>query len=256
MAFIWTHFGQLKNTRQDDKYLYLINEKNEERKISLSKYAPAIPKIKEKINACKGYPIQIRTSQNTGNWGTDIWFSDISLSDTDVVDTGKDTSDETVDELKRKIKFLEALIEQLEEEYAGLSPVEKKNADKWGEILQEQNIVGDVLHFRCTGHAARTLALRMGIVHEGRIWLKIINQIRRNIFTVELDDFNNRKAIMALGFEDETFFVATVEWPHPKYREACVSMGVNETKIKQDQNYSLEALAKTYLDVDAWLNSK
>jgi len=256
VKYIWSNFGLLKSHREDEKYLYIINDKKEERKISLAKYAPSIAKIRNKIDVATGYPIQIRTSQNTGNWNTDIWFSDLSISDTAVDDAGNDTSEETLEELRAKIKFLEALIEQLEEEYAGLTQVEKDDAEKWAQILKEKNIIGDTLHFRCVKHAARTLALRMGIINEGRIWLNVLHQIRRNIFMVRMDDFGDKKAIMALGFDKETLFVATVEWPHPEYRNACISLGINETQLKQDKTYSLEDLARTFSRVDKKIKEK
>lgn len=79
MGFAWNNFGILADSNEDDRYLYIYNQNGEWRKISKSKYSPAIPNLKAKIETLKGKPILFRTSQNTATWSTTEWFSDINI---------------------------------------------------------------------------------------------------------------------------------------------------------------------------------
>jgi len=283
MGFIWTNFGKLSDSNDDGRYLYIINDSGNRRQMSLAKYAPSIPKIKEKINILKGEYIQIRTSQNTGSWSSDTWFSDLSLADTKVLDSGGDISDETFDQLQEKIiqanrradkereKRIEAsnraesyqakyneesgkniVLEEkyaaLEEEFDELSKMEQKVVVEHGEKLNKLNIVGELLDFQCKGHPLKSLALRQGIVHSGRLQLRILKKIKRNLYEVELPKYKNQRVPMALGFDSHTFFIMTVEWSSSDERDSLKELGYNETKLKSG-NYSLEELANIYKKV-------
>ena len=81
MGFAWNNFGILdySDEDKDGRYLYIYNTKGDWRKISKSKYAPAIPNLKAKIETLKGKPILFRTSQNTSSWSPSEWFSDINI---------------------------------------------------------------------------------------------------------------------------------------------------------------------------------
>jgi hypothetical protein len=79
MGFAWNNFGVLDDWDEDPRYLYIFNQNRDWRKISKSKYAPAIPNLKAKIETLKGKPILFRTSQNTSSWSTTEWFSDINI---------------------------------------------------------------------------------------------------------------------------------------------------------------------------------
>ena len=79
MGFVWSKFGSLTGTFEDDRYLYITNATGEQRQISISKYSPAIPNLRKKIELLIGKNCIIRTSQNTGNWSEEKWFSEISL---------------------------------------------------------------------------------------------------------------------------------------------------------------------------------
>ena len=82
--FIWSEFGVLDHwSLADDGTLFIYNDQNQFRKMS-PKYGLTIQKIIEKSDALKGYNVQIRTSQNTGQFSILEWFSDLSLSDTKV----------------------------------------------------------------------------------------------------------------------------------------------------------------------------
>ncbi len=278
MGYIWTNFGQLSGSDDDGKYLYIINDSGDRRKISLAKYASSIPKIKEKINMLKDSPIQIRTSQNTGSWSSDTWFSDLSLADTKVLDSGGDISDETSAQLQEKIiqankradkehelrvqaseraeSYQEKYNEMsdqytaLEEEFDELSKMEQKVVVEHGEELDKQNIVGELIDFQCKGHPLKSLALRAGIVHHGRLQLRIIKKIKRNLYEVELPGYNNQRTSMALGIDSQTFFIMTVEWSKDlaRARGKLKELGYNETKLKSG-DYSLEELASIYKEV-------
>ncbi len=292
MGFIWTNFGQLLDSDDDGRYLYIINDSGDRRQMSLAKYAPSIPKIKEKVNILKGKSIQIRTSQNTGSWSSDTWFSDLSLADTTVLDSGGDVSDETFIQLQEKVNQAEKKADEerktriqaeeradeerktriqaseraesfqakyneisdkyttLEEEFDELSKMEQKVVVEHGEKLDKQNIVGEVIDFQCKGHPLKSLALRMGIVHHGRLQLRVLKKIKRNLYEVELPKYNNQRASIALGFDSQTFFIMTVEWSQDLAgaRSKLEELGYNETKLKSG-DYSLEELASIYKEV-------
>ncbi|MBL7005045.1 MAG: hypothetical protein ISR69_13590 [Gammaproteobacteria bacterium] len=278
MGYIWTNFGQLSGSDDDGKYLYIINDSGDRRQISLAKYASSISKIKEKINMLKDSPIQIRTSQNTGSWSSDTWFSDLSLADTKVLDSGGYISDETSAQLQEKIiqankradkehelrvqaseraeSYQEKYNEMsdqytaLEEEFDELSKMEQKVVVEHGEELDKQNIVGELIDFQCKGHPLKSLALRAGIVHHGRLQLRIIKKIKRNLYEVELPGYNNQRTSMALGIDSQTFFIMTVEWSKglARARGKLKELGYNETKLKSG-DYSLEELASIYKEV-------
>jgi hypothetical protein len=271
MGFIWTNFGQLSDSDDDDKYLYIINDSGDRRQMSLAQYAPSIPKIKEKIDILKGKSIQIRTSQNTGSWSSDTWFSDLSIANTEVKDSGGKISDETIIELKQKLEqerelrikaseraesYQEKYNEisdkytSLEEDFDELSKMEQKVVVEHGEKLDKQNIVGELIDFQCKGHPLKSLALRMGIVHRGRLQLRVLKKIRRNLYEVELPGYKNQHASMALGFDSHTFFIMTVEWGQDSgdARNKLKELGYSETKLKSG-DYSLEELASIYKEV-------
>jgi hypothetical protein len=278
MGFIWTNFGKLSDSDDDGKYLYIINDSGDRRQMSLAKYAPSIPKIKEKINILKGKSIQIRTSQNTGSWSSDTWFSDLSLSDTEVLDSGRDVSDETLAQLQEKIiqannradkeyelrvkaseraeSYQEKYNEMsdqytaLEEDFDELSKMEQKVVVEHGEKLDKQSIAGELIDFQCKGHPLKSLALRMGIVHRGRLQLRVLKKIRRNLYEVELPRYQNQRASMALGFDSHTFFIMTVEWSQDSVsaRNKLKELGYSETKLKSG-DYPLEELADIHKKV-------
>ena len=81
MGFAWNNFGILVKENEDDRYLYIYNQNDEFRQISKSKYAPSLPNLRMKINTLIGKPITFRTSQNTANWATSLWFSDIDIDE-------------------------------------------------------------------------------------------------------------------------------------------------------------------------------
>lgn len=264
MSFIWTNFGQLSDSNDDGRYLYIINDSGDRRQMSLIKYTSSIPKIKEKINILKGESIQIRTSQNTGDWSSGTWFSDLSLAETKVQDSGGDISDETSAQLQEKIiqankraesyktKYNEMSDKHtaLEEEFDELSKMEQKVVVEHGEKLDKQNIVGELIDFQCKGHPLKSLALRMGIVHRGRLQLQVLKKIKRNLYEVELPGYKNQRASMALGFDSQTFFIMTVEWNQDlaNARNKLKELGYNETKLKSG-DYPLEELASIYKKV-------
>ena len=285
MGFIWTNFGQLSDSDDDGRYLYIINDSGDRRQMSLAKYAPSIPKIKEKINILKGKSIQIRTSQNTGSWSSDTWFSDLSLADTRVLDSGGDVSDETSVQLQEKIiqlnekadkerelriaasnraesyqaKYnevsdkniaLEEKYTALEEEFDELSKIEQKVVVEQGKELDKLNILGKTFDFQFKGHPLKSFALRQGIAHisKGRLQLKIVKKIQRNMYEVELPMYNNQRVPMALGINNQTFFIKTVEWGSASERNKLKELGYNEIELKSG-DYSLEELVNIHKEV-------
>ena len=276
MSFIWTEFGKLVDYDDgviDPRYLFIINENNERRKISIPKYGVSVDLIRQKIVALLDKNIQIRTSQNTGDWSTEEWFSDLSLSNTPVKDSGGSIGDETIEELLEKISLAEQRAEDAEEKAKEASQrfediafkynqlvidyielqrlvdeqtyVERDENAEYAEIFDQ--MIGDTIEFQIKGHAQRTLALRMGIEHHGRLDLKIIEKIKNNYYRVLItrQDIN---AIMALGFKKQTYFVKSVEWPSSEMRNQF-SRKYDETKIKSDANYTLGDLINFHKEI-------
>lgn len=291
MGFIWTNFGVLSDSNEDTKYLYIFNENNDRRQISLSKYAPAIPGIKEKVNLLKGKSIQIRTSQNTGNWGADTWFSDLSLANTKVLDSGGDTSDETPNQVEEKVKELEIRLKEqeglkniaikeannekglrihaneqaeslrtafnelvdkyntLDAEYEALSQKERGEIDQCEKELDKQNVIGQTIAFQCRGHAQRTLALRMGIKHHGRLDVKVLRKVKGNRFEVMLPFYNGQIDVLALCFDGRNFFIKTTEWRYPSMRDNLKAKGWSEADLKDNRKYSLDDLVEIHREL-------
>lgn len=87
MGFAWNNFGILTHESEDEKYLYIhndkdgIRDKNHCRKISKAKYSSTLPNLRKKIQTLIGKPVIFRTSQNTANWTTSEWFSDIDIDE-------------------------------------------------------------------------------------------------------------------------------------------------------------------------------
>jgi hypothetical protein len=90
----------------------------------------------------------------------------------------------------------------------------------------------------------------MGIVHRGRLQLRVLQKIRRNLYEVEIPGYKNQRASMALGFDSHTFFIMTVEWGQDSVgaRNKLKELGYSETKLKSG-DYSLEELASIYKEV-------
>ena len=293
MGFLWTEFGTLERSFEssDGRYLIIENDQHETRKISLKKYEAAIPRLRDKIAVLTKQAIQIRTSQNTGDWSSSEWFSDISLSNTEVSDSGGITSDETIDELNRKLeeagerinqerelrmaasdraeeyqeKYNEAVSEidelrnayqTIKSEYEALSQRDKDVAIEQEKILDAKDIVGKTFDFQLKGHAQKLLALRQGIVHRARLDLHILKKVERNVYEVELTRNGNKKCFMALGFDRQTFFIFTVEPAHPKFRRVLSDkLGFNEADLKSSADkYSLEELKSIHDQTMACVN--
>jgi len=276
MNFIWTEFGKLVDFDDgviDPKYLFIFNENQENRKISIQKYGASVDIIRQKINALLDKNIQIRTSQNTGSWSTEEWFSDLSLSNTIVKDSGGSIGDESIEELLEKISLAEEKAkeaiqraEDAEEKAKEASQRAEDIAFKYNQLVidyielqrlideqtyveRDENaeyaeifdkMIGDTIEFQIKGHAQRTLALRMGIEHHGRLDLKIIEKIKNNYYRV-LITRQDISAVMALGFKKQTYFVKSVEWPSSEMRNQF-SRKYDETKIKSDAKYTLDDL--------------
>ena len=262
MSFIWTEFGKLVDYDDgviDPRYLFIINENNERRKISIPKYGVSVDLIRQKIVALLDKNIQIRTSQNTGDWSTEEWFSDLSLSNTPVKDSGGSIGDETIEELLEKLSLAEDKAKEASQRAEDIAfkynqlvidNIElQRLVDEQTYVERDENaeyavifdqMIGDTIEFQIKGHAQRTLALRMGIEHHGRLDLKIIEKIKNNYYRV-LITRKDISAIMALGFKKQTYFVKSVEWPSSEMRNQF-SRKYDETKIKSDANYTLDDL--------------
>ena len=144
--FIWSEFGVLDHwSLMDDGTLFIYNDQNQFRKMS-PKYGLTIKKIIEKSDALKGYNVQIRTSQNTGQFSILEWFSDLSLSNTKVrIQEGSVTNVEPYSELNKKIEAMKKeineqkrLVEHEQEEKEKLSQRLIKASDK-AEDYQAKN---------------------------------------------------------------------------------------------------------------------
>ena len=146
MNFVWSEFGVLDHwVVSEYGTLFIFNSQNECRKMS-PKYSEKIIEIIEKSEILKGRNVQIRTSQNTGNYSSSEWFSDVSLADTAVNKQEQSMSDiESCFELKKKNDDLEKafmekdkIIEGEQKAKIDLEKRLKKTSDK-AEKFQEKN---------------------------------------------------------------------------------------------------------------------
>ena len=60
--------------------------------------------------------------------------------------------------------------------------------------------------------------------------------------------YNNQRIPMALGIDNQTFFIKTVEWSSINERSKLKELGYNEIELKSG-DYSLEELASIYKEV-------
>ena len=74
---VWNYFGVLEAVSEDDKYVYVNSDDGQSRKISKAKYKIAADNVKRKAESLVGLEVEVRTSQKTKNWNSDVWFSAI-----------------------------------------------------------------------------------------------------------------------------------------------------------------------------------
>jgi hypothetical protein len=152
MGFIWNNFGKLKETSEDEKYLYITNYSGQSRKISKFKYSSSIPVLRQKINMLIDKECIVRTSQNTSNWSTDIWFSEISINGLaqQIVNPNHQHEDdlESVEELKRKLQITEMENRELKQENFEQSQINnqqtaviKQKEEKYQDLRMKHNEV-------------------------------------------------------------------------------------------------------------------
>ena len=77
MAFVWHEFGLLAEVSMDDRYVYIKNTNNSTLKMSKGKYKGSALIVYDKAQTLVGSTIIVRTSQNTSDWSTEVWFSEI-----------------------------------------------------------------------------------------------------------------------------------------------------------------------------------
>lgn len=78
MAFVWNNFGVLSEVSKDKSYVYIKNKTGKSLKMSIRTYKESALDVYEKALTLKGQNIKVRTSQNTSNWSTEVWFSEIN----------------------------------------------------------------------------------------------------------------------------------------------------------------------------------
>jgi hypothetical protein len=79
MAFVWNSFGVLDKVSKDSSYVYIQNVVGNSLKMSMGTYKESALNVYEKALNLTGQNVEVRTSQNTSNWSTHVWFSDINV---------------------------------------------------------------------------------------------------------------------------------------------------------------------------------
>ncbi|WP_028764020.1 hypothetical protein [Shewanella colwelliana] len=75
--FVWNDFGTLSAVDKTDKLVTVTNSDGEARKMSVAKYKESALAVHQKAQSLIGKQVTIRTSQNTADWSTQVWFSEI-----------------------------------------------------------------------------------------------------------------------------------------------------------------------------------
>jgi hypothetical protein len=146
----------------------------------------------------------------------------------------------------------EKVISDLKVEFDQFEDSEKIKIEQMSKELDAMDIVNTKRDCTIRGHALKLLALRIGIVHEpykGRINMLIKQHVRKNYYRVALTDYDDREVVMAIGFDKNTFFVATVESENSKiFRETLERIyGKSEADLKSSSDsYSLINLKEMY----------
>ena len=78
MAFVWNGFGVLSYVSKDDSYVYIENVNGDSLKMSIGSYKESALNVYEKALNLIGKNLEVRTSQNTSDWSTQVWFSEIN----------------------------------------------------------------------------------------------------------------------------------------------------------------------------------
>ena len=72
-----TFFGKLTDAYETTKYVIIKNDHGDTRMMSKPRYRGMAANVLSKAKTLIGQDVNIRTSQNTGNWSDDKWFSDV-----------------------------------------------------------------------------------------------------------------------------------------------------------------------------------
>lgn len=75
--FVWNDFGTLSAVDKTDKLVTVTNSDGEARKMSVAKYKESALAVHQKAQSLIGKQVTIRTSKNTADWSTQVWFSEI-----------------------------------------------------------------------------------------------------------------------------------------------------------------------------------
>ena len=224
MKFTWNSFGIMAPPHADDLYIYAVNEQGDTRKLSRKKY-PNFGTITKKCSMLVGYPVIIRTSQNSSAWSTNKWFSDISLKDDEDNQNEFDLGSETLSDLERRLKsFTTSSIQKngatdkitiLQEEFDALPSKSRDKIINDTKIFSQiEDLIGSSRHIHMRGnHPFQTLALRAGIDTSGRSRLnvKILEHAYLNNYNVEFVDFG-KTGLVGIGIDERDgndFYLAT-----------------------------------------------
>jgi len=77
MGYVWREFGQLQEVVMTVSHIVVRNVHGEQRQMSRRKYKHSADEVYKKSLKLIGEYVTVRTSQNTNNWNSDVWFSDI-----------------------------------------------------------------------------------------------------------------------------------------------------------------------------------
>lgn len=77
MGYVRNDFGTLTNVTKENSCVVITNNKGAKLKMSITKYQESAEDVYHKAKSLIGKEVGVRTSQNTNDWSTAVWFSDI-----------------------------------------------------------------------------------------------------------------------------------------------------------------------------------
>lgn len=235
--FVWNDFGKLTSSREDDKNIFIVNEKNDELKMSKRAYRSTIEIIKGKIDNFMNKEVKVRTSKSTKDWSETTWFSELELAE------------------------CRAGTESPEAVFQSATDTEKTKIEQMAKALNAQLNEGDSIEVIVNhGHAMKMLALRHGIDHEGRGRLQICvkKHLTRNLWVVDVPSYGLEDVIVALAFERQNYYLVSIEPKQPElFRKVLLKrFNKKEAEIKNDARLKTEQLVMIYEKIISLMNEE
>lgn len=174
---------------------------------------------------------------------------------------GKKRDSEKIEDLKEKSNSDGAqiaelvidnakLISQLRQQAEALPEPTRRKIDTDALKLEDMNLLGNEYNVLARGHPVRVLALRVGkILPEGQqnIAIQFVRRLDKNIYHVQLPQFDNVEAIASLGFnDDERLMVKSFRSLDPDYFDKFEKSEGHPEKFDKDRVMTPEERLKIH----------